>query len=274
MIRPGIRDDLPALRALFGSANDGPYDLARVAEEKCFGEGIGGAPQLRVIENHGAIQAAAVFCGKWLRILVVARDARRTGLGSALLAEAESRGVTIIAAEPGNYFTPGVVTTDANSRRFLLERGFAEGPSTQNLEVTPGAFDDAETVRRPPHAEKERVLAFIEREFGRIWQFEASKAFDRETPPLFVTEENDSITGFAAHDVNNRGLGFFGPTGVAKAMRGRGLGCALLRASLADLKRLGFTRVVIPWTDAIAFYDRCSGAEPAHQFVAFAKRRT
>ena len=53
MIRPGTRDDLPALRTLFRGANDGPYDLALVAEEKCFGEGIAGAPHLRALGPHG-----------------------------------------------------------------------------------------------------------------------------------------------------------------------------------------------------------------------------
>ena len=39
--------------------------------------------------------------------------------------------------------------------------------------------------------------------------------------------------------------------------------------SIAD--RLGYARAVIPWTDAFDFYRKCSGAEPAHRFIAFAK---
>ena len=53
-----------------------------------------------------------------------------------------------------------------------------------------------------------------------------------------------------------------------------GLGCLLLWSSLSDMQRLGYQRAVIPWTDALAFYDKCSGAKSAHRFVAFAKRRT
>jgi hypothetical protein len=37
------------------------------------------------------------------------------------------------------------------------------------------------------------------------------------------------------------------------------------------MRRLGFSRAVIPWTDALEFYRKCSGAEPAHRFAAFAK---
>jgi len=305
VIRTATPEDLPSLRTLFARSNEEPYDLAVVAEEKCFGEGVAGAPMVRVF---GAREGAAITCGKHVRLLIVDRDSRRRGVGSALLADAESRGARVIAAEPGNYFTPGV--SDSATQAFVRARGYTEKASTWNLEASLRAgesrrvvesssrrgedvvsghsktrrLDDSTTLskfsataaedaapRRPSHAEGSRVLAFIEREFGRIWRFEAAKAFDTGLPQIFITEDAGDVTGFAAHDVNNRGLGFFGPTGVANAMRGRGLGCALLRSSLADLRRLGFDRAVIPWTDALPFYDKCCGAKPAHRFIAFEK---
>jgi GNAT superfamily N-acetyltransferase/N-acetylglutamate synthase-like GNAT family acetyltransferase len=278
MIRTATRDDLPALRRLFAESNDAPYDLAAVAEEKCFGDGIAGSPVTRIIEDDGKVIAAAVQCGKWLRILIVDRDHRRRGLGSQLIGDA-----TVIAAEPGNYFTPGVAMRDEGSRAFFLARGFAEGAVTWNLHVTLSRADDEESrnaasshfeILRCAQDDEERVLNFVEREFGRIWRFEAAKAFERDIPPAFVTEENGEITGFVVHDVNNRGLGWFGPTGVAKLMRGRGAGGKLLLASLADLQRLGYENVVIPWTDALDFYRKVCGAIPAEQFVAFARTRT
>jgi len=260
--------DLPRLRALFVRANDAPYDLAAVAGEKCFGPGVSGEPVVRV---YGDYEGAAVICGRYLRVLAVDRDARRRGIGSALLADAEEHGADVIAAEPGNYLTPGVVDTDEGSRAFFVTHGYIETRWTHNLSVTTPAVPSGGT-RRPSPGEAERVLAFVEREFGRIWRFEAAKAFDEdELPRIFVTESEGEITGFAVHDVNNRGLGFFGPTGVVRAMRGHGLGCALLRDSLADLHRLGYPRAVIPWTDALDFYRKCSGAEAAHRFIAYAK---
>jgi GNAT superfamily N-acetyltransferase len=264
VIRTATPADLPTLRALFARANDAPYDLAAVAEEKCFGHGVSGAPTTRVFERDGAILGAAVTCGRWLRVLVVDRDARREGIGTALLTNE-----TAVFAEAGNYFTPGVLASDAATRAFFAERGFAEGPITWNLDVDLNNIDGDAT--RPTHADAERVLAFVEREFGRIWRFEAAKAFERDVPPAFIAEENGEITGFAVHDVNNRGLGWFGPTGVARSMRGKGVGCKLLRASLADLRRLGYARAIIPWTDALEFYRKCCGAKPAQQFIAFSK---
>lgn len=257
MIRTATPADLPALRALFARANDAPYDLSVVAEEKCFGEGIAGAPITRVFEEHGQLLGASVTCGKWLRVLAVAPEARRRGIGTALLGEP-----TVIFAEPGNYFTPGVLLTDHGTRAFFRARGFVETQTTWNLEVDLDHITG--DASRP--ADEEQMLAFVEQEFGRIWRFEAAKAFETDPPKAFFDE-----SGFAVHDVNNRGLGFFGPTGVAKSMRGQGIGCRLLRASLADLRRLGYRRAVIPWTDALEFYRKCCGAEPAHQFIAFTR---
>jgi GNAT superfamily N-acetyltransferase len=265
MIRNATREDLPALRDLFSRANDTPYDVAVVAEEKCFGDGIAGAPVTRIMEEEGEIIAAAVQCGKWLRVLVVDREHRRRGLGSQLIGDA-----TVIAAEPGNYFVPGVPMRDEGARAFFRARGFREGAVTWNLDVALGTFQQPDGVER---VDDESVLDFVEREFGRIWRFEAAKAFGRDIPPAFVTEENGAMTGFAVHDVNNRGLGWFGPTGVSKSMRGRGLGGKLLLASLTDLQRLGYEKAIIPWTDALDFYRKVCGAIPAEQFIAFTKTR-
>ena len=64
------RNDLPRLRELFAQANDTPYDLVRVAEEKCFGRGVSGEP---VVTVFGDFLGCAVTCGRYLRILAVHR---------------------------------------------------------------------------------------------------------------------------------------------------------------------------------------------------------
>lgn len=273
MIRTAWPADLPALRELFAGANDAPYDLARVAEEKCFGHGLAGAPAARVFEIDGQVAGAAVTCGRYLRILIVAREHRRKGIGSALLADAEAAGAKVIFSEPGNYFTPGVVTTDPVTARYFHSRGYIETRWTHNLEVGLDAIPEVDGAIRGSHREADRLLEYVEREFGRIWRFEAEKAFHLPRPSFFYAEENGEIAGFVVHDVNNRGLGFFGPTGVSLSMRGRGIGRTLLLASLRDLREMGYARAVIPWTDAMEFYEKCCGAEPAHRFIAFAKQQ-
>ncbi|HEX7707675.1 MAG TPA: GNAT family N-acetyltransferase [Thermoanaerobaculia bacterium] len=279
MIRTAWPHDLPALQAFLARANDAPYDLAAVTEEKCFSHGVSGSPVTRVIEDAGVIVGAAVSCGRWLRLLAVARERRREGLGRQLLRDAEEHGVAVVAAEAGNYFTPGVDMSDTGTCEFFTANRYIQTRWTYNLDADLGSIRESPatsgeiTLRRPRHHEADRVLEFVDREFGRIWRFEAARAFGRDVPPLFISEEDGRITGFAAHDVNNRGLGFFGPTGVTIEMRGRGIGRALLLASLADLRDMGYRRVVIPWTDLLEFYRRACGAEPAHRFVAFAKQQ-
>jgi GNAT superfamily N-acetyltransferase len=271
VIRAATPADLPRIVELFTKANDAPYDLAAVADEKCFGAGVSGEPQVRV---YGDFAGVSVTCGKSLRILAVDRAQRRRGIGSALLDEAESRGARIVAAEAGNYFTPGIVTSDAATIAFFTKRGYGETASTQNLiaALGVGSGEWGVGVVRASCADGERVLAFIEEEFGRIWRFEAGRAFDNDPATMFYAEVDGNIAGFAAHDANNRGLGFFGPTGVARIHRGRGLGGRLLNASLTDLRRLGYQQAIIPWTDAIDFYRKACGAELAHRFVTLSQR--
>lgn len=251
VLRTATRDDLPSLRALFARANDAPYSLDVVTGEKCFGEGIAGAPVTRV---YGDFEGAAVTCGKWLRVLVVDRDARRRGVGSALLADSSA---SVIFAEPGNYFTPGVFAEDEGTRAFFAKHGFVEKAWTWNLDV--GVQRAAGSGQKAD----ERVLDFIEQHFGKIWRFECSRALG-----IVTSEEDGELTGFAAYEANNRGLGVFGPTGVVKSMRGRGIGRDLLLRALAELHALGYERAIIPWTDALDFYRKACGAEAAHQFVA------
>jgi GNAT superfamily N-acetyltransferase len=268
VIRTATRADLPRIVQLFANANDTPYDLGVVAEEKCFGAGVSGETTVSVF---GDFDGVSVVCGKSLRILAVDRSQRWRGVGSALLRDAVSRGARIVAAEAGNYFTPGVVITDTPAIDFFTKRGFRETAKTYNLvvELGVGSGEWGVGVNRVMSESREHVLSFIEKEFGRIWRFEASNAGDN----LFYVEVDGNIAGFAAHDANNRGLGFFGPTGVARAHRGRGLGGALLRASLADLHRLGYERAIIPWTDALEFYRKACGATVAAQFVTLALMR-
>ena len=268
VIRRASRDDLPRIRDLLARANDAPYDLAAVAEEKCFERGFEGDA---IVSIDGDFEGIAVTCGKHLRLIAVDRERRRRGVGRALLRDAESRGAFVVAAEPGNYFTPGILASDTTTLNFFAAHGYRETARTQNLEVELPVLSVGQAIL-PAHADKivcatqrndrERVLDFIDRTFGPIWRFEASLG-----ATIFSVEHEGKIAGFSTHDANNRGLGFFGPTGVASDLRGRGLGRQLLLASLADLHQHGYRKAIIPWTESIDFYRNACGARLAHRFV-------
>lgn len=247
---------------LLERANETPYDIARVAEEKLFGQGVRGEPVIRVHEEHGKLLGMSVTCGRVLRLIAVDPEHRRRGIGSRLLHG------HVAFAEPGNYFTPGVIESDTATRAFFAKHGFIEERWTSNLETTQLRDHIPSEVQRVSDATRERVLAFVGTRFGPAWRFECENAGSR----LFYIEHDGEIAGFAAHDANNRGLGFFGPTGVAESMRGRGFGTLLLHASLADLASMGYTRVVIPWTEAIDFYAKSCAARVTHRFVLMSLR--
>ncbi|HWW61889.1 MAG TPA: GNAT family N-acetyltransferase [Thermoanaerobaculia bacterium] len=258
-MRTATRDDLPMLRELLRRANDTPYDLAAVAEEKCFGAGVAGEPVVRVVDDAGV----AVTCGRTLRILAVDPAHRRRGIGSQLLRDASP---SVIAAEAGNYFTPGVFADDVGTLRFFESHGYVEQASTYNLHAEISSIVAPQGPRLMTDADRERVLDFIGREFGKIWRFEASRG------TIFFLEDDGEIAGFAAHEANNAGLGWFGPTGVAGSKRNRGFGRQLLLASLADLRARGYDRAIIAWTDALEFYRKTCNAIPAHRFVTYGVR--
>jgi GNAT superfamily N-acetyltransferase len=253
VIRTATPADLPLIRQIVSRSNDAPYAISTVLEEKCFGDGYSGKANVRLLEDAGV----AVTCGKFLRLIAVDRARRRKGIGSRLLHDS---GASVAFAEPGNYFTPGVVDSDLGTLSFLRARGFVETGATWNLVADTGAAGaGGATVRTPPPS---GVIEFVRREFGAIWAFEVARA------GAVATIEG---VGFAAIEANNRGLGTFGPAGVAKSERGKGVGRTLLLAALAELRRLGFSRAIIPWTDAIDFYRKSCGAEPAHRFVTMAR---
>jgi GNAT superfamily N-acetyltransferase len=261
VLRTASPAELQPLTDLLARANEAPYDIRVVAEEKLFGAGYSGKPEVRVF---GDFSGVSVTCGKYLRLLAVDRAQRRRAIGTALLRDAEKRGASIVGAEPGNYFAPGIVESDAATLAFFRTRGYAETAQTQNLTVdlNVGAGSRPSQAKPAEAGRRSEVLQFIEREFGAIWRFEASHA---ET--IFYVEVDGTIAGFSTHEANNRGLGFFGPTGVDARLRGRGLGRDLLLASLADLRESGFAKVIIPWTDSIDFYRKSCGAVIAHKFV-------
>ncbi len=73
---------------------------------------------------------------------------------------------------------------------------------------------------------------------------------------------------FAAHDGNNRGLGWFGPMGTLDTHRGQGLGEALLLGCLLDVVDRP-DGGVIAWVGPVGFYSRACGAVPDRRFVVF-----
>ncbi|HVR43612.1 MAG TPA: GNAT family N-acetyltransferase [Thermoanaerobaculia bacterium] len=276
-LREATLDDLQSLRELFAAANDTPYDLAAVAEEKCFEPGPSGPARTLVAESGGELTGAVTFTPRGVRLIAVRRSRRRGGIGSALLEEAERTirsGRLEVFAEAGNYFIPGVPSEGRAMLAFFMARGYEpESGLAENLEVELQSNPSipkqwGRGISRASAVESDDIAAFITARFGALWAFEAARAMRNDPPTVFVARgRSGEIGGFAAYEAVNVGLGFFGPMGVAESLRGRGLGRRLLLASLRDLRRMGHARAVISWTANAAFYTSVCGARPSLHMI-------
>jgi ribosomal protein S18 acetylase RimI-like enzyme len=108
------------------------------------------------------------------------------------------------------------------------------------------------TIRRAFAAEKFLIADFAAENFSRPWASECDIAFTREPLACFIALSANQIHGFACYDATARG--FFGPIGVLEEQRGRGIGSALLLATLHDMRAKGYGYAVIGGTDNAKFY--------------------
>lgn len=116
-------------------------------------------------------------------------------------------------------------------------------------------------IIRPIHTfERSLLRQFIESNFNRGWADEAEMAFRHMPPTCLVAILADRIVGFAAYDCTFNG--FFGPTGVAPAHRGQGIGTGLLLSALHGLRSLGYVYGIIGSVGPADFYTKTVAAVP------------
>ena len=113
-------------------------------------------------------------------------------------------------------------------------------------------------VRRAQPWELTAVREFVAENFGRKWADEISGGLLRQPSTVFVALREGRLIGFAAYECTRKD--FFGPTGVVESERGRGVGRALLLASLWGLREMGYAYAVIGGIGPAEFYERAVGA--------------
>ncbi|HVF42718.1 MAG TPA: GNAT family N-acetyltransferase [Pyrinomonadaceae bacterium] len=128
-------------------------------------------------------------------------------------------------------------------------------PRDAGLEELRGA---GVVVRRARPWESGAVREFVAENFRRSWADEIAGGLVRQPATVFVALRGGRLVGFAAYECTRKD--FFGPTGVAEGERGRGVGRALLLASLWGLRELGYAYAVIGGVGPAEFYERAVGA--------------
>jgi len=261
---------------------------AEVADEKLFGASPRGLPRTFGAWDGDALVGVAAVGGSRIRLLAVVPAARSRGIGSALLAacEADARaaGEATLRTldQPGNYLAPGIDERNTETIAWLERRGWvrADEPRLDVLidvrgnprvsaeragQLVLAAAQRGYEVRRA-RADETALLAAVATEFGGAWPFELERALGYEPAGVHVALRGGAYCAFAAHDGNNRGLGWFGPTGTWPAHRGQGLGEALLVACLVDVAAT-HAQCEVAWIGPRPFYDKVAGVAADRRFV-------
>lgn len=114
--------------------------------------------------------------------------------------------------------------------------------------------DQGVTLRRAIAPERLTVCEWVETHFSRHWRAEVEVGFSHQPIDVWIAHDSSELLGFACGDVTARG--FFGPTGVSEAARGRGIGEALLFRTLQSLENKGFAYAVIGDPGPVEFYKK------------------
>ena len=202
----------------------------------------------------------------YVTLLAVAPHAQRQGVASQLLAHAEdylrSQGRSVVMASsyaPG-YFVPGVdVNLYAAALALLTKHGYVEVYRPLAMETSLWNVQTPRWVAQKREEEFDLepfrgelalpLIEFAQREFPGDWvrvvRETAARIATGDSPRrLIVASERGEILGFSHYD-NER----FGPIGVAASQRGRGIGQALMFATLQAQRDAGFRVAWFLWSD-------------------------
>jgi GNAT superfamily N-acetyltransferase len=120
----------------------------------------------------------------------------------------------------------------------MLEKLLAEG-----IEIRPAIAP-----------EKFYVVDWVRSTFGSVWAGECDVAISNKPSSCIVAISNKTLLGFACHEATYRN--FFGPIGVCEDARKRGIGKALLLASLHAMHEQGYAYAIIGGAGPNEFYQK------------------
>ena len=112
---------------------------------------------------------------------------------------------------------------------------------------------------RPAFATEEPQVADWAKANFIFWAPEVAVTFHRLPISCLLAVEAGEIIGFATYDATCKN--FFGPTGVLPEHRGRGIGKALLIATLHAQRAQGYAYAIIGGVGPADFYAKVVGAQ-------------
>lgn len=114
-------------------------------------------------------------------------------------------------------------------------------------------------IRPALSPEKHIVVEWVKTHFSQAWSSEVDVAFANSPVSCIVAVNKDNqLIGFGCYDATCRD--YFGPTGVDKAYRGKGVGSALFIYCLHALRQKGYAYAIIGAAGPMDFYRQKVGA--------------
>lgn len=190
------------------------------------------------------------------------------------------------------HFWPGVPTDFEHYADFLESRGYVREPEAYDVERDLSDFEapifahEGFEVRACAGDDLTALTAFFDAEFPHRWKHDVFAHWKLAGPESVIGLFQGSVCfGFALvqHEpapvpiggaVWKRSLGeqwgSLGPIGVAKSVRGQGLGEGLLAEALRLLKERGARQTIIDWTTLGEFYGK-QGFAISRRYVPMVK---
>ncbi len=213
----------------------------------------------------------------YLKACMVDDKFRRQGIGSKILHEVMKTAKSKLRWRaqirwgdcPPRYWQPGVDVRHTSLVFFLKNHGFKTHDTRQNLTVplstkipTPKSEISGYSLERVKPVDFDATVQFVQTNFRfGTWDEEARISYENDPPTTFIAKDSSGlIVGFATH--SNQFPGSFGPTGVNKSLRGKGIGGELLRWCIWDMQQAELDICTILWVvgNTIKFYSKVLGA--------------
>lgn len=305
-LRGAVSTDPPALARIASRALRWDIDaaqlpeLVRPAAEPGFAvvAEVDGAPAGFALGSLGPVPADPARERRGhVNLLAVDAAARRRGIGSALLAELESRlfeagaAAVLLGGATPVFAWPGVDARYTAACCLAEARGYERVREGVNMLVELDAAAEAGllatrpaerrlaeqgiTVRRLAEQDREPISPWLAA-WGGTWRWETLSTLGRQSAGTHVAVLADGTpdaryVGFASHGVNR--VGWFGPMGTDGSLRNTGIGAVLLKRCLADLRAAGLASSEICWVGPVAFYARTVDAYVNRVFRIYRKGR-
>lgn len=212
----------------------------------------------------------------WIPLFAVHPEHQHRGVGSRLFEavenwfQTEKKEATLIGPYTPNWWTPGVdVNAYTDALGFLSRRGYVEAMRPLSMDAPLISYvRPAWITERHEKLLKEGVrfevaslevlpalFDFLLREFPGDWQRHVREVCNQTLASgnsvirrvRVAIEGTEEVVGFTHHDGER-----FGPFGTARAVRGRGIGAALLAQTIEDMRAQGLHAAYFMWTDDTA----------------------